>query len=161
MFYTFDANDKQEPKIIKYQDHYELSFGSIDNDEYTKKGFRCYGKTKEITIESLHDSINKYVEDKIINGLVWSDIKIYCSKENQQNWKTVYDYAVQTTGDNLPVTLKLGENEDGSSVYYTFGSRAEMKKFMSAMFEHILSCLQEGWSMKDELAKTNFIEENG
>ena len=45
--------------------------------------------------------------------MTWNDIPVWLSTENQLNFKSVYDMAVQAAGASLPVEFKLGE-QDGN-----------------------------------------------
>ena len=60
-----------------------------------------------------HRDINARTDEKIISGLVWTTrpggaIPVWLSTENQFNFKSAYDLAVQKV---LPVTFKMGERD--------------------------------------------------
>ena len=78
---------------------------------------------KEIIIAQ----INRNVEEKILCGLVWKDMPIWLSTENQFNYKAAYDLAVQTGGQSLPVKFKFGTDEQ--PVYHTFTTLEELQEF--------------------------------
>ena len=76
--------------------------------------------------------INKRTDRLILSGFVWKGVPVWLSMENQLNYKTAYDLAVQTNGQVLP-TFKFGTTE--SPVYYKFESLEDLKDFyISAMF---------------------------
>ena len=99
--------------------------------------------------EIVTHSINKEVEDSIISTFKWDDTQVWLSTENQLNYKTTYDLAVQSGGSILPVTFKFGAEYD--PVYYTFNTMEELSKFYISMVTHINKCLQEGWKKKDSI----------
>ena len=55
---------------------------------------------------------NSETDKKILSGLEYEGHTVWLSNENQFNYKAAYDIAVQTSGQNLPVTFKLGTDED-------------------------------------------------
>lgn len=109
-----------------------------------KDGVPTFKRVKEV----IEKDINDQTDEKILNGLVWNDMPVYLSKENQFNFKSAFDRAVQTNGANLPVKFKLGE-QDGEPVYHTFTELSELTDFYDAASLHILTCLNEGWARKD------------
>ena len=50
---------------------------------------------------------NSETDKKILSGLEYEGHTVWLSNENQFNYKAAYDIAVQTSGQNLPVTFKL------------------------------------------------------
>lgn len=95
---------------------------------------------------------NKATDEKILSGFTWNGASVYLSTENQMNFKAAYDLAVQTGGAILPVTFKLGENEDGEAVYHTFETVEDITDFYTKAFAHVSTCLSEGWTAKDGLS---------
>lgn len=85
--------------------------------------------------------INQRVKAKIIGGFVWTGINVWLSTENQMNF-------VQAIA---PVTLKIGENEEGEAVYQQFDTQEELKAFADACILWRQQCLQEGWQKKDSI----------
>ena len=80
---------------------------------------------------------------------------VWLSMENQFNFKSAYDIAVQKNGATLPVTFKLGER-DGNPVYYTFETMADADDFYISAVSFIQQTLQEGWVEKDNIDLTSF-----
>jgi hypothetical protein len=155
--YSFIKNGDGESKIYRYSEHFvEMHYGKVPYDEECTMTFVVYAETEDKCKEKLEEIINEYIENRIITSFVWDDVKVYLSKENQQNWKAIYDFAIQTGGENLPVTLKIGEDDNGSSVYKTFKSRAEMREFYEACLNHIVEYLTLGWGLKDNLKNEEF-----
>ena len=98
--------------------------------------------------------INQATETEIISGYYWRNIPVWLSSENQLNYKTAHDLAVQTTGATLPVTFKLGTSED--PVYYTFENLEEITEFFTGVAKHIQGTIAEGWREKDNLDLTPY-----
>ena len=91
--------------------------------------------------EAVLADINQRVKAKIIGGFVWTGINVCLSTENQMNF-------VQAIA---PVTLKIGENEEGEAVYQQFDTQEELKAFADACILWRQQCLQEGWQKKDSI----------
>ena len=100
---------------------------------------------KEIIIAQ----INRNVEGKILCGLVWKDMPIWLSTENQFNYKAAYDLAVQTGGQSLPVKFKFGTDEQ--PVYHTFTTLDDLQEFYMTSLAFVQQVLDEGWQEKDNL----------
>lgn len=112
------------------------------------------------TIEEIKDiiidQINRNVEEKILCGLVWKDMPIWLSAENQFNYKAAYDLAVQTNGTSLPVKFKFGTDE--TPVYHTFNSLEELHEFYISSISFIQQVLNDGWNEKDNLDLSVFTQ---
>lgn len=111
-----------------------------------------YKPTKNELRNIINDYYNTCITNKITNGFIWKDIPVWLSLENQQNYKSVYDLAVQTNGTNLPVEFKFGG--DTTPIYYHFYTIEELQSFYLSMQKYIQSCLQEGWRLKDAVDYT-------
>ncbi|MCC8146122.1 MAG: hypothetical protein LIO93_06730 [Bacteroidales bacterium] len=107
------------------------------------------GEIKEVII-SWH---NREIKNKILSGFVWRGIPVWLSSENQFNFKAAFDLAFQTNGATLPVTFKLGTNEE--PVYQTFETLDELTDFYTQAITHINKVLQEGWKAK-QLTVTSY-----
>lgn len=92
---------------------------------------------------------NQQTEEAILSGFDYEGNMVWLSSENQFNYKAAYDLAVQTGGATLPVTFKLGSDEQ--PVYKVFNSLDELTAFYTAAMRHIQNALEEGWSRKDAL----------
>ena len=109
--------------------------------------------------------IDRQTDGKIQSGLIWhckatdDDIPVWLSKENQMNFKAAYDLAVQKQGATLPVTFKMGEREDGTPVYHTFGTMEDAEDFYTTAVAYVQKCLVEGWRKKDTFDFTPYEEE--
>jgi len=112
-------------------------------------------QTNSLTIADIKSSIigdiNRRTDAKILSGLVWKGKPVWLSQENQFNFKAAYDLAVQTQGATLPVTFKLGEQEDGTPVYHTFETMEDSTDFYTAAVNHIHNTVADGWAEKDAI----------
>lgn len=84
--------------------------------------------------------VNEKVQQSILTGMVYNDMPVWLSEENQLNFRST---------PTVPVRFKLGEAEDGSPVYHTFTTQKELTAFNKAVADHIAACLNEGWTEKD------------
>ena len=107
--------------------------------------------------DAIIDDINARTDEKIISGFVWSPqaggdaIPVWLSTENQFNFKSAYDLAVQKQGATLPVTFKMGEHADGTPVYHTFETMEDADDFYLQAVGYINQCLEAGWTEKDSI----------
>lgn len=90
---------------------------------------------------------NANTDARILSGFEYEGQPVWLSSENQFNYKAAYDLAVQTGGQNLPVTFKLGT--DTAPQYKTFETVETLRDFYVKAMEHIQTALQEGWKKKD------------
>lgn len=92
---------------------------------------------------------NNIIDEKILSGFVWKGMKIWLSSENQFNYKSIYDIAIQTKGENLPVKFKFGDDEN--IVYYEFLELEDFSDFYYEMINYIQNTLKNGWIKKDRI----------
>lgn len=90
---------------------------------------------------------NGQTDAAILSGFSYGDRPVWLSQENQFNYKSAYDLAVQTGGATLPVTFKFGT--DTEPVYHTFDTVEELADFYTELVKHIQLALAEGWKRKD------------
>ena len=105
--------------------------------------------------ESIIGDINRRTDEKIVSGFVWTPegeedpIPVWLSVENQFNFKSAYDLAVQKQGATLPVTFKMGEDEEGNPIYHTFATMEDADDFYVKAVAFVNQCLTDGWAEKD------------
>ena len=103
-------------------------------------------------IEDIHnlivEGINEMTIEKIRNGFTWDDKPVYLSDANQRNFVSLVQSASQQT---FPLRFKIGEESDTTPVYHTFTNAEELNAFYVAMVNHITSCLEAGWELKDSV----------
>lgn len=90
---------------------------------------------------------NTQTDTEILSGFSYGDVPVWLSGENQFNYKSAYDLAVQTGGDTLPVTFKFGT--DTQPHYHTFETLEELTDFYTKAMCHIQNALTDGWEKKD------------
>lgn len=128
----------------------ETNLGTWSVHSFTRKP--SFGQLKNFILAE----INKRTDEAIISTFKWNDTQVWLSTENQLNYKTAYDLAVQSEGSILPVTFKFGAEYE--PVYYTFDTIEELSKFYISMVAHINKCLQEGWNKKDSINWSEYEE---
>lgn len=95
------------------------------------------------------DALNKDVDQKILSGMVWKNMSIWLSSENQFNYKAAYDLAVMSQGKSLPVVFKFGSTDN--PVYYQFETLEDISDFYISAMAYINKCLADGWQKKDSI----------
>lgn len=110
--------------------------------------------TQEEVKRLLTDWHNEQTDEKILAGFKWQGVPVWLSSENQFNYKTAYDLAVQTEGATLPVRFKFGTDDE--PVFWEFYELGELKEFYLASVRHVQDALQEGWTQKQKLKLTDY-----
>ena len=95
----------------------------------------------DIVKTAILGDINSRVKTAIISGFVWNEKPVWLSEENQLN----FSQAV------VPATLKIGEQEDGTPIYETFGTKTDLNAFNEACTLWKQQCLSEGYTEKDSI----------
>ena len=113
-----------------------------------------YKPTLEEIKEIIIAQVNRNVEEKILCGLMWRDMPIWLSTENQFNYKAAYDLAVQTGGQSLPVKFKFGTDDE--PCYHTFQTVEELTDFYVQSIKYIQGKLDIGWDKKDAFSLDSY-----
>lgn len=124
-------------------------------DFYKKQGKPSFEQVKAAIIAD----INERVKALIIGGFVWNDKPVWLSEENQMNFAQAV----------CPVTLKIGEQADGTPIYQEFATQEDVQAFTEACVAWKQQCLTAGWAEKDGMDWTPYeqalnpqpAEENG
>lgn len=116
-------------------------------DFYKKQGKPNLAKIKE----AVRADINAATDERIVKGFVWNGINVWLSKENQDNFDVAQRVAVSNPEVILPVTFKLGEDENGDPVYHTFESAEELTDFYLQAVAYVNTQLVAGWAEKDSI----------
>lgn len=147
----YGATERNDRLMKIGRNKWELIYG-YDTDGISGWTYR-ERFTRKPTMDEIKEiitaQINRNVEEKILCGLVWRDMPIWLSTENQFNYKAAYDLAVQTNGLSLPVKFKFGTDEQ--PVYHTFNEIDELREFYVTSLEHVQNVLEEGWQEKESL----------
>lgn len=115
----------------------ELEDGSFSYQEEVVNHKPTLDEIKAIVLGWYNSKISK----KIIGGMVWNDIPVWLSEENQLNFSTA----------QAPVTLKIGEQENGEPIYQEFATTEALAEFWQACVSWRQECLAEGWEEKDAI----------
>lgn len=114
---------------------------------FSKKKFGQKPNIEQVKAAIISD-INEQVKAKIIGGFVWNEKPVWLSEENQMNFAQAV----------VPVTLKIGEQEDGTPIYESFETKNALKSFCEACTLWKQECLSEGWTKKDSIDWTPYEE---
>ena len=89
-----------------------------------------------------------YMEETFDHLPALAEIKAVINEwyNRKMNYKTAYDLALQTGGENLPVTFKLGEEDNPT--FYEFASMQQLQEFYTGAVKHIQETQKEGWELK-------------
>lgn len=160
-FYKVGISERKDSLICIGKKNWMLCYGYFNND--IEQGYEWrknynHQPTEEEIKSDLVELIDAITDDKILNTFKWNNMPVYLSIENQMNFKAVYDLAVQTSDSILPVKFKLGENADGKIVYYTFDSLDVFTDFYTKAVNHIVTCVNEGWTEKDAIDYQKLLE---
>lgn len=119
----------------------------MEIDFYKKQGKPGIAQIKE----AVKADINAATDARILNGFVWNGIRVYLSEENQHNFSEAQRIAANMPDAILPVTFKLGEDENGDPVYHTFEDAEELTGFYLQAVSYINTQLAAGWMEKDAI----------
>ena len=100
---------------------------------------------------------NSLIDQQILSGFSYEGMKVWLSSENQFNYKSAYDLAVQTSGATLPVTFKFGTDEQPQ--YRKFETLSELSDFYTKAMTFIQNTLANGWKQKDSVDWSKYGEE--
>ena len=110
--------------------------------------FEVYLPKKQLSQLTLADvkaaiiaDIDERIKSQIIGGMIWSGKPVWLSIENQLN----FTHAV------APVTMKIGEKEDGTAVYEDFVDAEQLAAFCTTCNNHKQNTLAAGWEEKDSI----------
>ena len=111
--------------------------------------------------KAIIDDINATTDEKILNGYEWTilhgddegkTVKVWLSKENQENFKAKHDAAKEYPDlVTFPMKYKVSEDEEGKALYEIFQSFEELVQFYLGGLAYIESCYQAGWAYKDSV----------
>lgn len=100
-------------------------------------------QTNSLTLADIKSAIIGDIDERtktaIIGGFKWQEKPVWLSIENQLNFS-------QATA---PVTLKIGEQEDGTPVYHTFETQQDIGDFCTACTQWTQQQRESGWQEKD------------
>lgn len=153
------------PRLQKYIVRWDVK-PYIRKDEITgeeiQSGYDYYEKwlnhkpTMDEVKEIVLSGMNAIIDQRILEGFEWNGMAVWLSGENQFNYKAAFDLALQTSGDNLPVTFKFGTTQE--PVYHTFSEVEELMDFYTKAMGYINGVLADGWKEKDSMDWSKYEE---
>lgn len=85
----------------------------------------------------------------ILSGFEYEGSMVWLSLENQLNYRAAQAVAVQTGGETLPVTFKLGTDDE--PVYKVFDSLDKLNDFCNQYVRYIQDVQATGWKKREAL----------
>ena len=156
--YLVSWNKKEvltEEKILKNSRYVSTGRMIPTGSAYWNSMVFSYKPNANDIYNKIVEYVNNSVNYKITNLFVWNGYIVNLSMENQQNYKTAFDLAVQTDGKNLPLKFKF---KKGNKVeYFTFNDLDTLKDFYLKLNKHINDSLSEGWEIKDSIRKEDYV----
>lgn len=134
------------PRKGKWRIRWNIQDKDDGTSEWVEEDFDHKPSVDEVRKVVL-DWYNAEIDAEIISGFKWNGTGVWLSSENQFNYKAAYDLAVQTGGQNLPVTFKFGTDEE--PVYHEFKDVSELTDFYTKAMAYIQEVLAKGWKEKD------------
>lgn len=158
--------------IIGYNYHEVDETHAEWNEVYVYKKQRSSLSFAEIK-KAIKDDIDSDTDDKILCGYEWTilhgddegkTVKVWLSKENQNNFKAKHDAAKEYPDlVTFPMKYKVSEDENENAIYEVFESFEELVRFFVGGLGYIETCYQAGWAIKDSIDfsvyKTDNVEE--
>lgn len=136
------------PKKGKWRVRWDVETSDDGVTSYMEEEFQ--GKPSVETVRNLVLGwMNDRIDETILSGFTYDGHAVWLSQENQFNYKSAYDLAVQTQGKTLPVTFKLGTDKEPS--YVEFDSIEKLQDFYTKAVSFIQQTLADGWQKKDAI----------
>lgn len=148
----YGAQERQDGLYCIGRNKWELIYGFGKDSPDDESGYNYRQRfTHKPTLKEIEDiiksTINAETDAKIISGFVWRGMPVWLSQENQFNYKTAYDLAVQLNGANLPIKFKFGTDDEPQ--YFIFDNMEDFADFFIGASNYVNETLNAGWSEKD------------
>lgn len=150
---TADLLECTNPVKNKWRVRWDVQTDSDGNTSYMEHEFNHRPSDDEIHALVI-DWINAQTDETIRSGFSYDGALVWLSQENQFNYKAAYDLALQTDGATLPVTFKLGTDDE--PLYRSFSDLQSLHDFYTKAMQHIQDTLAQGWKKKDEFNIENY-----
>ncbi|MBR1652597.1 MAG: hypothetical protein IJ692_04320 [Alloprevotella sp.] len=134
------------PARNKWRVRWDVQEHDDGSADYMEAGFDHKPTDEEIKAAVI-GWYNQQTDQTILSGFEYEGDPVWLSAENQFNYKSAYDLAVQTDGGTLPVKFKFGTDEQ--PVYRVFEDLADLQDFYTKAMRHIQDTLEAGWQRKD------------
>lgn len=112
------------------------------------------------TLQEVRRAIESWIdaetEAAITGGFTWEGHSVRLTVTDRQDYTAEFNLAVLTGGENLPVTVRLGTDEN--PVYRDFTTLTELAAFYEAVRRHVRTRQQAGWLRKAEIDYTLYDE---
>lgn len=144
------AKGRQDGLYLIGRNKYQLIYGYGEDENGIGWNWRQtfhYKPTHSEIEEIIKKTINSETDEKILSGFIWKEMPIWLSQENQFNYKTAYDLAIQRGDKALPVKFKFGTDEN--PIYYTFDNIEDLTDFYLSLTLYVTKVLNDGWDEKD------------
>lgn len=136
------------PVRKKWRVRWDVSTDETGTTSYMEEEYNH--KPSEEEIKSIISGwINSQTASRILSGYRYEGKMVWLSTENQFNYKAAYDLAVQTAGAALPVTFKLGD--DDNPEYVTFETLDTLTAFYTGAMQFVQKTQLDGWNAKDAI----------
>jgi hypothetical protein len=117
---------------------------------------------QQLTFNDVRDAIcadiDARTDEAILCGYDWTvkhgddadkAVKVWLSKENQNNFKAKHDAAlVYPNLVKFPMTYKISEDAEKKAIYEVFQSIEELATFYLGGINYIQTCYEAGWAEK-------------
>lgn len=148
----YGAQGRQDGLYAIGRNKWELIYGFGKDNADDESGWnwrqRFTQKPSLSEIENIiKETINAETDEKILSGFSWRDMPVWLSQENQFNYKTAYDLAVQFGGATLPIKFKFGTDEEPQ--YFVFENMEDFTDFYLKASQYVSETLNAGWDEKE------------
>ena len=100
----------------------------------------------------VNNTIDKYVQNEILRGLIWKGFRVWLSEENQRNYAS-WVTAAKVTKGVFPLKAKFNDPNTNKVVYYEFSDLDDLENFYATCIKHINVTVNKGRELKEEFEK--------
>lgn len=100
----------------------------------------------------VNNTIDKYVQNEILRGLIWKGCRVWLSEENQRNYAS-WVTAAKVTKGVFPLKAKFNDPHTNKVVYYEFSDLDDLENFYATCIKHINVTVNKGRELKEEFEK--------
>jgi hypothetical protein len=141
---------------------YELIYGYGKDSDEQEFGWNYRQRfTYQPSLDEIKKIITTTIEDeyakKLRYGLVWNGLPVEYTEERKSDLTGLL-VALQGGLLELPITLNLGADENGSSVFHSFESAEEISSVAVAICNHKINTTAEEWATKESVNWAVFEE---
>lgn len=153
----YGTKQRQDCLVRTGRSKWILFYGFGKDDDKSESGWEYrhtfdHKPTLSEVKELIISAINKATNEKIVNGFIWNEKKIYLSAENQLNFAAIE----RSRSISYPLKIKINETEDGMPIYHVFENADDFIAFSRAASLYVVDMVQNGWMEKDSVDWTKF-----